>query len=91
MQSMIVNAEYDQASPAVTVSPAEVAQAIFHHSPHRVFHSLRCSFQDGELVIRGKVPSFYNKQLAQTAVMRLKGVHHILNLIEVTDHVAKPR
>ncbi|MFM2094606.1 MAG: hypothetical protein RIS70_1730 [Planctomycetota bacterium] len=77
--------EYAEAPQAVAVSPAEVAQAIFEHSPHRIFRTLRCSFDDGELVIRGKLPTFYSKQLAQTALMSLKGIHHILNLVEVTD------
>jgi len=77
--------QYAEAPQAVEVSPAEVAQAIFQHSPHQIFRTLRCSYHDGELVIRGNLPTFYSKQLAQTAVMRLKGVHHILNLVEVID------
>ena len=30
-------------------------------------------------VLRGRISSYYLKQVAQTAVMTVKGVHHVLN------------
>jgi osmotically-inducible protein OsmY len=42
-----------------------------------------CEFQEGTLFLRGQVPSFHYKQIAQTAVARLEGVDRIVNDIEV--------
>ena len=38
---------------------------------------------DGRLFLRGQVPSFFYKQLAQEAVQSIAGVGQILNEIEV--------
>mgnify|MGYP003428677560 CR=1 FL=1 len=43
--------------------------------------------QNGTLVLRGRVRSFYQKQLAQTAARRLRGVDQVINEIEVEQHV----
>ena len=37
----------------------------------------------GVLVLRGQVPTFFQKQLAQEAVLRLKGVAQVVNQVEV--------
>lgn len=42
-----------------------------------------CEFADGVLFLRGRVPSFYCKQLAQEAVGRLPGVLDVVNQIDV--------
>ena len=42
-----------------------------------------CEFQDGRLFLRGQVPSFYHKQLAQEALADLDGAGQIVNDIEV--------
>jgi osmotically-inducible protein OsmY len=42
-----------------------------------------CDFDAGRLFLRGQVPSFYFKQLAQEAVADLDGVQQIVNEIEV--------
>jgi len=39
--------------------------------------------QDNVLVIRGRVPTFYLKQLLQDALKHLKGVHRIDNRVDV--------
>jgi osmotically-inducible protein OsmY len=68
----------------MATSPAEVACRIFANSPYRAIQLLQCTFCNGELVIVGRVPSHYLKQLAQTAVKKVEGVTQIRNLIEVT-------
>jgi osmotically-inducible protein OsmY len=40
-------------------------------------------FHDGELIIVGRVPSHYLKQLAQNAVKKLEGVARVRNLVDV--------
>jgi osmotically-inducible protein OsmY len=42
-----------------------------------------CEIDDGRLFLRGQVPSFFYKQLAQEAVQSIAGVGQILNEIEV--------
>jgi hypothetical protein len=53
-------------------------------SPYYAIQQLRCSYGDGTLIIGGRVPSFYLKQLAQICVQRVTGVREIRNLIEVS-------
>jgi len=42
-----------------------------------------CQYEDGLLVLRGTLSSFYQKQLAQEAVRNLEGVRQIRNEIQV--------
>ena len=42
-----------------------------------------CEFDDGVLILRGQLPTFFQKQLAQEAVSRLDGVTQVVNQVEV--------
>lgn len=42
-----------------------------------------CEFHEGVLTLRGSVPTFYLKQVAQTVVQALADVTEIVNRIEV--------
>jgi hypothetical protein len=42
-----------------------------------------CDFHEGVLTLRGRVPTYYMKQVAQTAVRALEEVTEIVNRIEV--------
>ena len=44
---------------------------------------VECRFDDGTLVLTGKVTSYYQKQIAQAAVMPIEGVSRLVNDIEV--------
>ena len=48
---------------------------------------IACEYHDGTLILRGQVPSFYEKQLAQEALRRLEGVDQIVNKIEVATTI----
>ena len=76
----------DGSSPvAVAVpSPADAAHDILNGSPYHAVRLLRCSFSDGTLMLGGRVPSYYLKQLAQCYVREVDGVKQIKNLIEVS-------
>jgi osmotically-inducible protein OsmY len=50
-----------------------------HLSAQRIW----CDYSGRRLYLRGQVPSFYLKQLAQTAVSGLEGVSQVVNEIEV--------
>jgi osmotically-inducible protein OsmY len=39
---------------------------------------------DGQVVLKGNVGSFFQKQMAQEAIRRVDGVERINNMLEVT-------
>ena len=45
---------------------------------------IRLEYLEGIMFLRGHLPSFYQKQLAQEAIRNLDGVQQIVNKIEVT-------
>ncbi len=53
------------------------------HQPHLSVQRIWCEYRSPQLYLRGQVPSFYIKQLAQTAVSGLEGVSQVVNEIEV--------
>ncbi len=60
----------------------EARDRILHH-PHLAVQRIWCDYSQQTLILRGHVPSFYLKQLAQTAVAGLEGVDQVVNEIEV--------
>ena len=52
-------------------------------SPYTTLRGVACEYRHGVLLLRGQLPSFYHKQLAQEAVARLPGVTQVVNEIEV--------
>lgn len=61
----------------------ESAQIRLQQSPYFALRSVCCAFHEGVLILRGYLPSYYLKQVAQTMVGDLDGVTAILNQIEV--------
>jgi DNA-binding response OmpR family regulator len=70
---------------------AALAKARLEASPYRSIRSLSCEFEDGVLVVRGQVRSYFQKQLAQTAVSAVAGMAAIGNQIEVLDSFESAR
>ena len=64
-------------SPAHEVS--EVAKDRLRKTPYQSIRDLSCKYDRGVLFLRGQVPTFYQKQLAQEAVVGLAGVVQIVN------------
>lgn len=62
---------------------AEAAKECLQNSPYRPLRGVLCECDWGVLLLRGRLPSFYHKQLAQQAVASVKGVSQIINEIEV--------
>jgi len=50
-------------------------------------HAPQCCLRvrDGVLILRGQLPSYYHKQIAQELLMQIAGVTRIENLIEVIN------
>lgn len=53
------------------------------HQPHLSVQRIWCDFDGCRLFLRGQVPSFYFKQLAQEAVADMEGIEQVVNEIEV--------
>lgn len=64
---------------------AEAARLCLRNSPYRVLREVRCECECGVLLLRGRLTSFYHKQLAQEAVARVKGASMVVNHIEVSQ------
>ena len=62
---------------------ADAAKQRILCQPHLAMQRLWCQFDRGRLFLRGQVPSFYFKQLAQEAVVGMEGVRQVVNEIEV--------
>jgi osmotically-inducible protein OsmY len=63
-----------------------VEQAAIHRLRERPFlprSRVSCQFDAGVLLLRGRLSSYYHKQVAQEAVKGLDGVVDIINEIEV--------
>ena len=72
-----------ETSADVAKEVTTTAKARIRHHPHLKSQRIWCEFNGGKLFVRGQVPSFFYKQLAQEAVQRIRDVGQILNEIEV--------
>lgn len=61
----------------------EAARDCLRKSSSTVVRAVSCDYDQGVLVLRGRVPSFYCKQLAQEAVARVAAGVEVANVIEV--------
>jgi osmotically-inducible protein OsmY len=61
------------------------AQDLLRTSPYKPVRRIACAYQDGRLVLRGRLRTFFHKQLAQEAVARVDGVRQVVNEIEVVQ------
>jgi len=61
----------------------ETARECLRKSSSVVVRAISCDLDHGVLVLRGRVPSYYCKQLAQETVARVPGITAVTNAIEV--------
>ena len=54
-----------------------------HENPELAGESVSCEYQQGILVLRGQVPTYYQKRIAQEIARRLAGVGQVVNEIAV--------
>ena len=72
--------------PPRTQSEAELerrAQAHLNASPHNELRSVQCEVHGDVLTLRGRVKSYYLKQLAQESIRGIDGIHRIVNQMVV--------
>jgi osmotically-inducible protein OsmY len=68
-------------TPECTLA-TRVSSAIANN-PHLMRRRVHFETQQGRVVLKGTVKTYYQKQMAQEAVRRLDGVDHIENNLEV--------
>jgi osmotically-inducible protein OsmY len=61
----------------------EEAQDALHTQLFHLRRNLTVEFREGLLLLKGRVSSYYHKQVAQEAVLRLDAVEQVVNQIEV--------
>jgi osmotically-inducible protein OsmY len=62
-------------------------------SPYALLRKLQCEVNEGMVTLYGSVPSFFLKQMAQEAILRLGEVRRVKNQVEVgrAAHVQEVR
>jgi osmotically-inducible protein OsmY len=61
-----------------------LAQSQLGRRPYRALHQISCEFRAGVLVLRGRLPTYYLKQLASATVLTVDGIEQLDDQIEVT-------
>jgi hypothetical protein len=70
---------------------AAQARAQLERSTYRALHNVSCEYQDGAVVISGRLPSYYLRQLALTIVLgHVHGCLPVVDRVKVGNGVALP-
>jgi len=65
---------------------ASVLQRQFQMSPYWSLRRLTCALANGRIIVRGTVPCYYLKQIAQTLAVKTVGLGQIESDIEVESN-----
>ncbi len=72
----------DEIRPASTV---EVAEARLRGNAYLALRSVSCTYGRGVLTLRGRLPTYYLKQIAIATVSEVEGVERVADEIEVVS------
>jgi osmotically-inducible protein OsmY len=78
-----LNVELNPAMPTAPSPLHHLISSAIEKNPHLRQRKLRFEAQEGRVVLRGTVSSYYQKQMAQESLRRLEGVDQIENHLEV--------
>jgi hypothetical protein len=71
-------------------STVQIAVGLLRRSPYLSLRGICCELTNGILTLRGRVPTYALKQLAQTVAMTVPGIDHVANRIDVVTLSARP-
>ncbi len=71
------------------LDPAEMAESHLRSNSYLALKNISCEFRHGVLILKGNVPTYYLKQVAQAVVAPTAGVERIVNEIEVVAPTAR--
>ncbi len=87
---MLPSTELVRANPSRTPSPsrhsldiAQQAEERLRSNSYLALRNISCEFREGVLTLRGRLPSYYLKQVAQNLVAELDSVHTLINAIDI--------
>jgi osmotically-inducible protein OsmY len=72
-------------NPSASFPVVALAEARLQASPYKSIQKIVCVYHEGSLVLRGCLPTFFHKQMAQQAVVDIMGVKQVDNQIKVLD------
>ena len=75
--------EPDTQRPDPQASPQAVAERGLRSSRYSALQHVSCDCRGGVLVLRGCLPTYYLKQVAQEVIAQVEGVQRIDNQIQV--------
>src|SRR5262245_65814757 len=84
---MLNLANAEPATPSRTPHPGllELAEGCLRRNPYRALKDVACDCREGVLVLRGCLPTYYLKQVAQEVVACLEGVQARANASKSTS------
>ena len=86
----LLNTACDERATEPPLTPADLAERRLRSNPYLALKNVCCDWLDGVLVLRGCLPSYYLKQVAQEVVARLEGVTAVDNQIQVVTPAPRP-
>ncbi len=82
--------EHTQTSMKLPCDLSDLAQQCLWRSPYQAMKKVSCELRYGVLYLRGQLPSYYFKQIAQETVAKIDGVVQVINAIEVSEDSGLP-
>jgi len=67
----------------------EAVERVLRKASYLALRSVRCEVEGDALILKGSVPSYYLKQIAQTHASQENSAHRIVNEIEVITSSAR--
>lgn len=64
---------------------AQAVRARLSESGYYYLRTLHCRCHEGKLALRGRLPTYYLKQVAQSLAARVPGVESIVDEIEIAE------
>ena len=64
------------------------ALRFFRSSSYSELRTIQCESRDDVLILRGRVSTFFMKQLAQERIRSIKGVNAVINDLQVVDPIS---
>ncbi len=82
-QEIDVLTKAESQKPICSTNMERIAKKHLAQTGYLGLNEVECSFENGTMTLRGRVPSYYHKQLAQEALRYVEDVRQLVNRIEV--------
>lgn len=87
-----VISSHSTASPnRIKAVPETIARSALDHSAYREIRDLRLQVNQGVAVLRGTLPSYYLKQVAQTTLASTAGIDRVVDHVRIVRGEGGPK